>query len=216
LPANLPVQCPCCLESDYFFVVYQYCGHAQCCTNCMTQYFGLENRKNAAGHRCGICRAPYPADFPSKVLDMEQARTSHTLDREGILRRHAKWDALTTAVQFHYKGTLAPPSLEEVWDLDVQDQRERIRVHMKLSPTASAQLWALCTAELVELCAGLQEEGGTLWPLVEAYVGFGGAHFFRLDYSPYGRNEGVGPGAYLLESVVERWCRLGLRQRHVA
>jgi hypothetical protein len=125
---------------------------------------------------------------------MEQARTSHTLDREGILRRHAKWDALTTAVEFHYKGTVAPPSLEEVWDLDVQDQRERIRVHMKLSPTASAQLWALCTTELVELCAGLQEEGGTLWPLVEAYLDFGGAHFFRLDYSPYGRNEGGGTG----------------------
>ena len=211
LPANLPVQCPCCLEDDYFFVIYAYCGHAQCCTNCMTQYFGLDNRKNASGHRCSMCRAPYPAEFPSKVLDLEQARTSHTLDRDGILRRHAKWDVLTTAVQNHYKGTLPSPSLPEVWDYDVADERERIRVHMGLSTIASAHLWELCTAELVELCAGLREEG--LWSLVEAYVGFDGADFFRLEYSPYGRTEA---GAYLLESVVERWLRLGQRHRHVA
>ena len=63
----------------------------------------------------------------------------------------------------------------------------------------------------MELCADLREEG--LWSLVEAYVGFDGPHFFRLEYSPYGRAVSY---PYLLEPVVERWLRLGQRHRHVA
>jgi hypothetical protein len=215
LPANLPHQCPVCLETDYFLVCYCFYGHAQCCANCMTDYFGKGNLKSLQGHRCGTCRAPYPPDFPSKALDLEQARTSHTLDRRGILGRHAKWDALTTTLGFLQKGSLLPPSLEEIWDYDVEDHRERIRVHMGLTKVASAILWELCTAELVELCLGLREQGGRLWSLVESYVGFGGPSFFRLSYSAYGREEEEEKDASFLESVVSRWYSVqeGLQQQ---
>ena len=215
VPAHLPHACPVCLESNHFFVIYAYCGHAQCCTSCMAQYFGPENLKSLQGHRCGQCRAPYPPDFPSKALDLEQARTSHTLDRRGILGRHGKWDALSTTLGFLQKGSLLPPSLEEIWDYDVEDHRERIRVHMGLTKDASAILWELCTAELVELCLGLREQGGRLWSLVETYVGFGGPSFFRLSYSAYGREEEEEKDASFLESVVSRWYSVqeGLQQQ---
>jgi hypothetical protein len=141
-------------------------------------------------------------------LDLEQARTSHTLDRRGILGRHGKWDALSTTLGFLQKGSLLPPSLEEIWDYDVEDHRERIRVHMGLTKVASAILWELCTAELVELCLGLREQGGRLWSLVETYVDFGGASFFRLSYSAYGREEEEKrPPSW------SRWCRAGTRSK---
>jgi hypothetical protein len=203
LPANLPHACPVCLETQHFFVIYSFCGHSQCCTNCMTDYFSSANLKSLQGHRCGQCRAPYPPDFPSKALDLEQARTSHTLDRRGILGRHGKWDALKTTLGFIQKGTLLPPTPEELWDYDVEDNRERIRVHMGLTKLASENLWELCTAELVELCLGLREQGGLLWSLVEKYVGWSGPSFFRLSYSAYGREEEK--DASFLESVLSRW-----------
>ena len=169
----------------------------------MTDYFSSANLKSLQGHRCSTCRAPYPPDFPSKSLDLEQARTSHTLDRRGILGRHAKWDALKTTLGFLQKGTLLPPTLEEVWDYDVEDKRERIRVHMGLTKLASNTLWELCTAELVELCLALREQGGLLWALVEVYLGYGQSSFLRLSYySPSYVGSG---GPSFLESVVSRW-----------
>ena len=201
LPPDLPAQCPVCLENGSFdYVIYAYCGHAVCCAGCMVDFFGLDRRRSLQAHRCVVCRAPFPADFASKALDLEQARTSHVLDRATILRRHAKWNALETTLLGYWQGQLLPPDLTEVHDMDVEDERERIRLHMGLSTLASSNLWALCTAELEHLCVHLRAVNGTAWGLVEAYLGFNDADFFRLDYSTYGREPN-----YQGDSMLQTW-----------
>jgi hypothetical protein len=61
-------------------------------------------------------------------------------------------------------------------------------------------LWALCTAELEHLCVHLRAVNGAAWDLVEAYLGFNDADFFRLDYSTYGREHN-----YQGDSILQTW-----------
>jgi hypothetical protein len=185
LPARLPNQCPVCLEDDTVFIVYAFCGHANAGRECMEKVFAVDKLRQLAGHRCCVCRAPFPADFRSAHLELEQALHSYSLDRQRIQRKHSKYDQLRAEVAFLQRGEMGPTSYQEIWDLDIADDEERRRESLGISEAAFRALAALDFAALKRVCACLQQlQAPEEWSIVEAYLGWSNpAQFFSVSPS---------------------------------
>ena len=185
LPARLPDQCPVCLEDDTVFIVYAYCGHANACRECMDGVFAVDKLRQLSAHRCCVCRAPFPADFRSAHLELEQALHSYSLDRQRIQRKHSKYDQLRAEKDFLQRGIMGPTSYQEIWDLDIADDDERRRESLGISEAAFRSLLALDFAALKSVCARMQQlQAPEEWSIVEAYLGWRNpAQFFSVSPS---------------------------------
>ena len=185
LPARLPNQCPVCLEDDTVFIVYAFCGHANACRDCMEKVFAVDKVRQLAGHRCCVCRAPFPPDFRSAYLELEQALHSYSLDRQRIQRKHGKYDRLRAEKDFLERGIMGPTSYQEIWNLDIADDEDRRRESLGISEAAYRTLAALDFAALKHVCACLQQlQAPEEWSLVEAYLGWSNpAQFFSVSPS---------------------------------
>ena len=179
VPPTFPVYCAICQEAKPYYLVYKSCGHAVCCTQCLDDFFHIDRRRFLAAHLCPTCRAVFPADMGSRLLQLDAARTSHTLDREMIFRSHRRLDALSTTCAHLYCDQMMVPSLAELFDLDQQDDADRDREGRGYT----LESWATTTARnfraLNALCA-LLFCTPTFRKHVVEYVAYGSACFYGV------------------------------------
>ena len=123
--------------------MYAACGHSICCSQCSDDLFHVDRRRFLASNLCPTCRAVFPAEVPSRLLQLDSARTSYCLDRDLIFRNHRRLDALSTTCAQLYCDEMMVPSLAEVFSLDQQDAADREREARRISPAD----WAI-TVEL--------------------------------------------------------------------
>ena len=179
VPENFPVFCPICQDAKPYYLVYKGCGHAIACTQCLDDFFHIDRRRFLAAHLCPTCRAVFPADMASRLLQLDAARTSHTLDRDIIFRNHRRLDALSTTCAHLYCDQMMVPSLAELFDLDQQDDVDRQREAQGYSLDSWASITARNFQALKVLCA-LLFCTPTFRKHVSEYVAYGSASFYGV------------------------------------
>ena len=185
-PPNWPSLCNICQEPRQFYLVYAACGHSICCSQCSDDLFHVDRRRFLASNLCPTCRAVFPAEVPSRLLQLDSARTSYCLDRDIILRNHRRLDALSTTCAQLYCDEMMVPSLAEVFSLDQQDAADREREARRLSPADWAITVELDYSSLAALCKRLKwfahARGvhAQVWKHVLEYVAYGSACFYNV------------------------------------
>ena len=189
LPSGWPINCAVCQEDRQFYLVHQFCGHAICCTECMESFFDVDRRREVSAHQCPICRAPFRPGFPSRLLELDSARTSFALDRDTKLKLHRRTDALATTCAHLYMEQMTVPTLDEVLELDQQDDEDRLRESLAI-PLAAWPSYALRNFESLRgLCARLKWfnhvarpecEVAAIWQIVLDYVAYGSLRFYNV------------------------------------
>ena len=194
-PPNWPSLCNICQEPRQFYLVYAACGHSICCSQCIDDLFHVDRRRFLASNLCPTCRAVFPAEVPSRLLQLDSARTSYCLDRDLILRNHRRLDALSTTCAQLYCDEMMVPSLAEVFSLDQQDAADREREARRISPADWAITVELDYSSLAALCKRLKwfahARGvhAQVWKHVLEYVAYGSACFYNV------RKEALSPSS---------------------
>jgi hypothetical protein len=187
LPAQWPTACAVCQEPRQFYVVHRHCGHAVCCTECMESFFDVDRRREHSAHQCPICRAVFRPGFPSRLLELDSARTSYALDRDTTLKLHRRTDALSTTCAQLYMEQMTVPTIAEVLALDQQDDEDRLRESLGIASSAWPAYAQRNFEALHGLCKRLKwyydmaRPACIAWQIVLEYVAFGSARFFNVS-----------------------------------